>query len=161
VVGSSVVVNLVNRNGGVNNVRLDDLLLDDRLDSLVDVVVNVLAANGGCDTLALSGALYPPLVAELSLFLNKVPLGGVMVAVVKLAMLDTTELGSVCLGKHFTVLDRLDCAVVVVLMNLLVDSGVDLLVLVRLHSLVNNSRGDSLVDCGIMMTGLLGEVGEG
>tara|TARA_R110002003_G_scaffold198_17_gene15533 strand:- start:1764 stop:1889 length:126 start_codon:yes stop_codon:yes gene_type:complete len=39
-VGSSVVVNLVNGNGGVNNVRLNDLLLDDRLDSLVDVLRN-------------------------------------------------------------------------------------------------------------------------
>jgi hypothetical protein len=39
-VGSSVVVNLVNGNGSVNNVRLNDLLLDDRLDSLVDVLKN-------------------------------------------------------------------------------------------------------------------------
>jgi hypothetical protein len=159
-VGSSVVVNLVDGNGGVDYVGLDDLLLDNRLDSLVNVVVDMLAADSGCDTLALCGGLYPPLVAELSLLLNKVPLNRVMVAVVKLAMLYTTKLGGVCLGKHLTILDWLDCAVVVVLVDLLVDSGVDLLVYVRLHSLVDNRGGDSLVDGSVMVTGLLGEVVE-
>lgn len=38
-----VLVNLVNRDGGVDNGRLNRLLLDDGLDVLVHVVVDVLA----------------------------------------------------------------------------------------------------------------------
>ena len=175
---SSVVVNLVNGNSGVNNVGLDNLLVDDRLDGLVDVleesvsensdtlrrvktyVVDVLAANGGGYALALCGALNAPLVLELGLLLHKVALGGVMVTVVELAVLNGTELGSVCLGEDLAVLDGLDCAVVVILVNLLVYSSVDLLMLVRLDGLVDDSRGNSLMDCGVVVTRLVGEVSE-
>ena len=41
VVLRGIVVSLMNRNGGVNNIRLDSLLVDYRLDSLVDVLSNV------------------------------------------------------------------------------------------------------------------------
>ena len=41
VVGGLVVVNLVDGNGGVDNIGLDGLLLDNRLDSLVDVLDDV------------------------------------------------------------------------------------------------------------------------
>jgi hypothetical protein len=117
-------------------------------------VVDVLTTNGGCYTLALSGALYSSLIPELSLLLNKVSLGRVVVAVVKLAMLHCTELRRVCFWKHFTVLNGLNSAVVVVLVNLLVNGSVNLLVLVRLDSLMHNRWGYSLVDCGVMVTGL-------
>jgi hypothetical protein len=123
-------------------------------------VVDVLSANGGGYALALGGALYAPLILELSLLLNKVPLGGVVVTVVKLAVLNGTELGSVCLGKNLTVLDGLNSAVVVVLVNLLVYRSVDLLMLVRLDGLVSDSRGNGLVHGGVVVTRLLGEVGE-
>jgi len=46
-----VLVDLVNRDGGVDNGRLDRLLLDDGLDVLVHVVVDMLA----CNSLALGG----------------------------------------------------------------------------------------------------------
>jgi hypothetical protein len=123
-------------------------------------VVDVLSANGGGYALALGGALNAPLILELSLLLNKVPLGGVVVTVVKLAVLNGTELGSVCLGKNLTVLDGLNSAVVVVLVNLLVYRSVDLLMLVRLDGLVSDSRGNGLVHGGVVVTRLLGEVGE-
>jgi hypothetical protein len=174
---SSIVVNLVDGNSGVDNVGLDDLLVDDRLDGLVDVlegvsddygtlrngeiyVVDMFAADGGGHALALCGALNAPLVPELSLLLHKVTLGGVMVTVVKLAVLNGTELGSVCLGKNLAVLDGLDCAVVVILVDLLVYSSVDLLMLVRLNGLVDDSRGNGLMNCGVVVTRLVGEVGE-
>lgn len=160
VVGSSIVVNLMDGNSGVNNIGLDDLPVDDWLNGLVDVVVDVLTTNGGCYTLALCGALYSSLVPELRLLLNKIPLRGVMVAVIKLTVLYSTELGGVCLGKHLAVLDRLDSAVVMVLVNLLIDGSVDLLVLVRLHSLVGDSGSNSLVDCGVVVARLVGEVGK-
>ena len=43
----SVVNLLVNGDGGVNVGVLDGLPVDDRLDGLVDVVVDVLGGNGG------------------------------------------------------------------------------------------------------------------
>jgi len=160
VVGGCVVVNLVDGDSGVDNIWLDNLLVDDGLNSLVDVVVNMLSTDGGCYTLALGGTLNATLVPELRLLLNKVPLGRVVVAVVKLAVLYGTKLGGVCLRKNLTILDGLNSAVVVVLVNLLIDGSVDLFVLVRLNSLVDYSRCNSLVDCGVMVAGLVGEVGE-
>jgi hypothetical protein len=176
VVGGSVVVNLVDGDGGVDNIGLDDLLVDNGLDSLVDVlidvsnslgipsketyVVDMLSANGGGYALALGGTLNAPLVLELGLLLNKIPLGGVVVTMVKLAVLNSTKLGSVCLWENLTVLDGLDSAVVMVLVNLLVYRSVDLLMLMRLDGLVSDSRGNGLVHCGVVVTRLLGEVGE-
>jgi hypothetical protein len=122
--------------------------------------MNVLAANRRRDTLAGCGALDAPLVPELSLLLDQVPLGGVVVAVVKLAVLDGAELGSVRLGENLAVLDGLNSAVVVVLVNLLVYRGVDLLMLVGLDDLVGDGRGNSLVDRGVVVTRLVGEVGK-
>jgi hypothetical protein len=160
VVGGLVVVNLVDGNGGVNNVGLDGLLLDDRLDSLVDVVVNVLTANGSSGALAVCGAIYATLILEASLLVDKVPLGGVVITVVELAMLNGTKLSSVLLGEDLAVLDGLDCAVVVVLVDLLINSSLNLLVNVRLDNLVLNSRSNSLVDSGVVVSRLRHEVGD-
>jgi hypothetical protein len=115
-------------------------------------VVNMFTSNGGCDALALCGSLYPPLVLELGLLLDKIPLGRVMVAVIKLTVLDGTKLSLVPLGEDLAVNDGLNSAVVVVLVNLLVYCSVDLLMLVRLDGLVGDSRSNSLVDCGVMVT---------
>jgi len=122
-------------------------------------VVDVLAADGGSDTLALGLVLDDTLITELGLLLDKVLLDGVVVTVVKLTVLDGTQLGSVCLGEHCAVLHGLDGAVVVVLVDFLVDGGHDLLVSVRLHGLVDNSWGNSLMDSGVMVAGAGSEVG--
>ena len=159
-VGSLVVVNLVDGNSGVDNVGLNGLLLDDRLDGLVDVVVDVLTANGSSGALAVCSGVYATLILEASLLVDEVPLGGVVVTVVELAVLDGTELSSVLLGKDLAVLDGLDCAVVVVLVNLLINSGLDLLVNVRLDNLVLNSGSNSFVDSGVMVSRLGHEVGD-
>jgi hypothetical protein len=123
-------------------------------------VVDVFASDGGSHALALGSTLDDPLVLELSLLLDKIPLCGIVVAVVKLAVLDGTKLGLVLLGQDLTISDGLDSAVVVVLVNLLVYSSVDLLVDVGLNGLVGDSRSNSLVDCGVMLTRALGEVSE-
>ena len=95
VVGGLVVVNLVDRHGSVDDIRLDSLLLDNGLDGLMDVVVDVLTTNGGSLALAVGVCIHNALVLELGLLLNKVALGSVVVAVIKLAVLDSAELGSV------------------------------------------------------------------
>lgn len=160
VVGSLVVVNLMNGDGGVNNIGLNGLLLHDRLDSLVNVVVDVLTTDGGGSALAVCGGVYATLVLEASLLVNEVPLSGVVITVVELAMLNGTKLGGVLLGKNLAVLNRLDSAVVVVLVNLLVNSGLNLLVEVGLDDLVLDSRCNSLVDSGIVVSRLGHEVSD-
>jgi hypothetical protein len=161
VVGGLVVVDLVDGNSGVNNVGLDDLLLDNGLNGLVDVVVDMLAANRWGYALALCGGLDAPLVPELGLLLSKVPLDVVVVTVIELAVLDCAELGSVCLWKNFTVLHGLNGAVIVILVNLLVYRCDDFLMLVRLDGLVDDCRSNSLMDGGVMVAGTVSEIGEG
>jgi hypothetical protein len=124
-------------------------------------MVDVLAAEGGGYALAVSGALNLPLVTELSLLLHQVPLGVIMVAVVEFAVLDGTKLGLVGLWEHLAVKHWLHSAVVVVLVDLLVDSSDDLLMYVRLDGLVDDGRGNSLMHCGVVVAGTAGEVGEG
>ena len=58
-------------------------------------MVDVLSANSGSNALAVGGVIDLPLVGKLGLLLDQVPLGGIVVAVVKLAVLDSAELGSV------------------------------------------------------------------
>jgi hypothetical protein len=51
-------------------------------------VVDVLSANSGSNALAVGGVIDLPLVGKLGLLLDQVPLGGIVVAVVKLAVLN-------------------------------------------------------------------------
>ena len=154
------MVHLVDRNGGVDNVRLDSLLLDDGLNGLMDVVVDVLATDGSSLALAVGVSIYNALILELSLLLNKVALGSVVVAVIKLAVLDSAEFSSVLFRENLTILDRLNGAVVVVLVYLLVDRGLHLLMGVRLNDLMLDSRSNSLVDSCVVVPRLGHEISD-
>ena len=121
VVLGSVVVNLVHWNSGVLNVRLDGLLLDDRLDDLVDMVMSVLASDHRGLRMSVSGLAVGGGIPELSGLLLKLLLDGSRVAMVVLTVLDGDSLVLMNLGQNLTVLDRLDGGVVVVLVNLTVD----------------------------------------
>ena len=153
VVLGGVVVNLVNGDGGVDNVRLDGLLVDNGLDGLVDVVVDVLTADGGCNRLRVHGLDLGALVSKLGSLGSETLLDLGVVAVLERAVLDGGKVVVVLLGENLTVLDGLDGGVVVVLVNLLVDGGLDLLVLLELMALVGDSRGDLLVDGGVVVAG--------
>jgi len=69
-VGSLVMVNLMDGDGGVDDVGLDGLLLNNGLDGLVDVVVDVLSANSGGNALAVGSVLDTALVSEASLVVD-------------------------------------------------------------------------------------------
>jgi len=155
-----VVMDLVDRYSGVNDIRLNRLLLYHRLNGFVDMVVNVLAANRCRSALAMSGGVNLPLVFEASLFIDKVPLCGIMITVVELSVLDCTELGGVLLRQDLTILNWLNSAVVVVLMDLFVDNCLNLLMLVRLYHFVLHGRSNSLVDGSVVVTRLGHEVGD-
>lgn len=155
VVLSTEMVRLMNRDGGVDDLGLDSLLVDDRLDGLMDVVVDVLTRHCRCGSLGVRGIGDDALVLELGSLLCYSPLRLVMVAVVKLAALDGGNIVLVLLGKNFPVLNGLYGMVVVILVNLLLDSGVDFFVLRGLHSLVHDGRLHLFVNSGVVVTGLV------
>lgn len=153
-----IVVGLVDWDGCVNNVGLDRLFVDDWLDSLVDVVVHMLAANSRVHALAMRSILYDLLVLEPALTFNEGPLGVLMVTIIEFSVLDRADVGSVLLGQNFAIVNGLDAAVEVVLVDLLVDGRVDLLVLVRLDGFVLYGWSYFLVDSSVMVARVGSEV---
>lgn len=154
VVLSSVVVDLVDRNSGVDDVRLNCLLVDDGLDRLVDVVVNVLTSDRGGNRLSVTLGALSTLVTELG-GLGLETVGNIsVVAVLNLAVLDSAKVVVVCLGKDLTVLDGLDRGVVVVLVDFLVNGSLHVLMAFSVDGLVGDGRGNLLVNSGVVVAGL-------
>lgn len=77
-----------------------------------------------------------------------------VVTVFEFAVLDRSHVVVVLLWKLLGVVDWLDCGVVVVLVDLPVNGSSDILVTVLVDGLVGNCRGSSLVDGGVVVTGL-------
>lgn len=156
-----VVMCLVDGNCGVDDMGLNGLLVDNGLVSLVNMVVDVLALNNGSMRLSLRGLNAPGLVLELGSLTRQVFLHLGIVTVVELAVLCLANVVVVLLGENLLVVDRLNSVVVVVLVDLLVYGSVDLLMVLRANSLVLNSRVDALVNCGIVVSRLGHEAGDG
>lgn len=108
VVLSLVLVDLMDWNGGVDDGRLDSLLLDDRLDILVHMVVDVLAGNGGVGRLGVLGLANCTGILELGGLGSELLLDVVVVAVLDVAVLDADHVVGVLLGESLLVLDGLD-----------------------------------------------------
>jgi hypothetical protein len=72
VVGSSVVVNLVDGDSGVDNIGLNDLLVDNRLDGLVNVLVDVSYVSSSVKKELTWWTCSPPMVGA-TLWLWVVP----------------------------------------------------------------------------------------
>lgn len=153
-------MNLVNGDGGVDDVGLDRLLVDYRLDGLVDMMMDMLSSNSGCCALRLGSGVNASLIPEALLLSSEGLLGLVGVAVIELALLNRTDISLVLLREYLAVQNGLDGAVIVVLVDFLVDGGVDLLVYMGLDGLVGDAGRDSLVDSGVFMAGLRGELTE-
>lgn len=104
------VVNLlVHRNNGVCDVRLDGLLVDHRLNRLVDMVMDVFTSDlGQSCTLGVSGWCADGFVLKLCCCVFEVVLDVVVVAVVNCAVLGADDVLVVLGGKDFAVLHWLD-----------------------------------------------------
>jgi hypothetical protein len=84
-----ILVDFVDGDGGVHDGWLDGLLLHDGLDGLVDVVVDVLASDGGSGRCGVLGLANSSSVLELGLLGSKTLLDGVIISVLDVAVLDT------------------------------------------------------------------------
>lgn len=161
VVLSSVVVNFVNRHSGVYDVRLNGLLVDNRLDCLMNVVMDVLALNGRCHGFGLPSRSNVPFVLKLSRLLLQTGSYITLVAVVVLFVLDTGKIMRVLLWQNLAIVHGLNGSVIVVLVNLLVDCGCDVLVSCGVDGFACYSRSNFLVNSGVMVTSFGHEVTDG
>jgi hypothetical protein len=152
VVLGSLVMDLVDGDGGVHNLRLDHLLVKNGLDLLVDVVVNMLALNARSLDLSDLGLGNLALITELATLSLEALTGVVVVAVVELPRLSAGDAVLMLLREDLLVEDGLDGAVEVVLVHLLVDNRLLLLNTLGLYRLLGDGRTDVLMDGGVMFT---------
>ena len=83
----------------------------------------------------MSGVLNRTPVLELGLLSGKVPPRVLRITMVEFTVLDSAQLSSVLLRENLAVLHWLNSAVVVILVNLLVDGRVNILMLVSFDNL--------------------------
>jgi len=112
----------MNGNSGVNDFWGDGLLVKHGLDSLMNVMVGVFAFDSWCGSSSTSGLVGVGGVLELGSLTLEFLASFVIVAVVALLVDNILHLVMVLLGENFLMLDRLDRGVVMVLVNLAVDS---------------------------------------
>ena len=115
-------------------------------------MMHMLSTNDWCSTLAVGSVMYDPLIFKAGLLGFQVPPRALVVAVIELAMLHSTQVVRVLFRQDLAVLHWLNSAVVVILVYLLVDSGVHVLMLMRLDSFMLHRRRYNLVYCGIVVT---------
>jgi len=157
VVLGGAVVDFVDGDSGVDDVRLNGLLLHNRLDRLVHVVVHMLARDHGLYGRGMLALDADGLILKFGRLLCEVLLVLLGVVVLEGAVLHGDDLGVVFLGEDFLVLDGLDGGVVVVLVDFAVEGGGDIFVLGFVHGLVGHGGRDLFVDGGVVVAGLVEE----
>lgn len=126
-------------------------LLDHRLDSLVEVVVDRLCNGGGLGGLGLLSFLLG-CVLEGGLLGSDLGLDLItLLVLVDLAFLGGLNLSGVLLSLNLLILEWLDCGVVVVLVTFAVDDLLFSSLVLVLDVLMLNCWGDSLVDGGVLL----------
>ncbi|KAH9840382.1 hypothetical protein Tdes44962_MAKER07977 [Teratosphaeria destructans] len=105
-------------------------------------MVDVLAGDDGGDGAGVGALDALLLVSELGLLRGQASLDVVGAVVLELSVLDGEEVVVVLLLKHGGIRYRLHGGVVVVLVHLLVDGGLDVLMLLAFDGLVRHGGGD-------------------
>lgn len=159
--GSSMVhggsmVSLMNRNSGVDDMRLNGLLLDDRLNMFVNMVMDTLASYNRSSGGRVGGAVSLAGVSELGSLSVESGTGLLLVSMVESLVLDGNEVVVVLLRKSLLVSDGLNSCVVVLLVNLLIESSSHVLMSVRADMLLGDMRPDILIDSGLVLS-IVGE----
>ena len=116
--------------------------------------MHMLALHRRVPALRVLRLLHSARIMQLSRLSLHRPLCALHVAVVELAVDSPSNAVRVLLRKGLAGRDRLDGAVVVVLVHFLLDRGRDFFVLRRLDGLLLHGRGGLLVDGGVVVAGL-------
>lgn len=157
VLGSGVVF-LMDGDDSVNDFRGNGLFVDDWLDSLVDVMVNMLALDSWCGGSGVSSFVSVGGVFELSSFTLELEAGLIVVVVVELLLDGVFHDMVMLLGEDLLMLDGLDSGVVVILVDLTVDGLGDFLMASGLDILASNGGSNALGHIGCVAS-LVGKAG--
>lgn len=152
VVLSLFLDNLMHRLDLVGDLGHDALLLDDRLDGLVEVVVNRLCDSGGLSSLGLLRGFLLGCVLEGGLVGGNLGLDLVtLLVLVDLTFLSCINFSVVLRSLNLLIFQGLDGGVVVVLMTFAVDDLLFSGLVLVLDMLMLNCRGNSLIDGGVLL----------
>lgn len=121
----------------------------------MDVMMDVLARNDGCNGMALLCAARGTRALELSTFLLQTGLDGSSVAMVHLTVFYRDDVVLVLFGKYFAVLDGLNGCVEMILMNFTINGGLSLFMAMLGHCLLSDSGGNLFMNGGIMVSSLV------
>lgn len=123
----------------------------------MNMVMHVLASNDRCNRVGLLGSCFSAAVLELPTLLFQICRDSIRVAVLDLAILNGSHAVGVLLWKNFAIFDWLDRGVVMVLVDLTINGSLSLFMTLLDYLLLHNRGSDLLVDCGVMVTGLVPE----
>jgi len=154
-------MSLVNRNSGVDHMRLNNLLLNDRLNVLMDVVMDSLAADNRGGFLRSGSVMSDRGISVPRCILLKRGPDIPLIAVVELLVLHSSHVVVVLLRKSLPVCDGLHSGVVMMLVNLLVYGSLNMLMLVRLDMLLCDGGSDLLIDGRLVLAIVREERGNG
>lgn len=140
-----VLDTLVNWNGGVDNMRLDSLTLNDWLDDIMNVVVNMFTDNGLSRLGGLSWQDFA-FISELSVLSLEDASNFLVFSVMVFSVFDWDHIVMVLFGVDNLILDWLNVDLMMVLMDFSVDSSCDIFVLLFSDTLVYNGRLGLLLD---------------
>lgn len=147
-----VVMDLVHRVCGVQDVGLVHGALNHRLDVLVHMVVNVLASHGLAHARGMQLGSHIRCIPELCLFSLQRLVGALVITVAELARLLVRNCVRMRGWDVGLVANRLNCGVVVVLMDLAINDALVLVMLGGCNMLLDHGRLDCFVDCSICLS---------
>ena len=117
-------------------------------------MVDVLASNDWGDGVGLFLG-HTTVALELRRFLFEAGLDCIGIAMLMVTFLNRNDVVMMFLGKDFTVKDRLNGGVVMVLVDLTIDGSSGLFVTLLNDVLVHDSGSNLLVNSGVMVTSLV------
>lgn len=146
------MVSLVNGDCCMDNVRLNSFFLDNRLDMLMDMVMNSLSCHDRSSLSRSCGAVSCGCILESGGFAVQGSPRFLVVSMVELLVFNRRHVVVVLLRENFLVCNWLHSCVMMLLMNLLVESSGYALMLVRLDLLLNDMRSDIFVDSSLVLS---------
>lgn len=121
----------------------------------MNVVMNMLACNDGCDGVALLGATAGTSALELGALLLQTGLDGRRIAMMHLAVLYGNDVVVMLFGKNLAVLDGLDGCMEMVLVHLAINGSLSLFMAMLGDCFLGHGGGNLLMDSGIMVASLV------
>ncbi len=125
------------------------------LTHLMNVVMNMLAGNDGCDGVALLGATAGTSALELGGLLLQTGLDGRRIAVMRLTVLYGNDVVVMLFGKNLAILDGLDGSMEMVLVHFAINGSLSLFMAMLGNCFLGHGGGNLLMHGGIMVASLV------